>query len=92
MHFSSLPPSSRLELTDVIACRFSLIKILAIVGLIIVSLIITAGGVPTSDPTEYPIGFRCEFDRSDQYLWFNGRSADPLGPRLQTGTPRRSSS
>ncbi|BGP57759.1 hypothetical protein JCM8202v2_005406 [Rhodotorula sphaerocarpa] len=37
---------------------FSLIKILAIVGLIIVSLIITAGGVPTSDPTEYPIGFR----------------------------------
>jgi amino acid transporter len=40
-------------------CRFSLIKILAILGLIIVALIITAGGVPGSDPNEYPIGFRC---------------------------------
>ncbi|GAA5886550.1 hypothetical protein JCM6882_001684 [Rhodosporidiobolus microsporus] len=37
---------------------FSLVKIVAILGLIICALIITAGGVPTSDPTEYPIGFR----------------------------------
>ncbi|GAA5866231.1 hypothetical protein JCM8547_007211 [Rhodosporidiobolus lusitaniae] len=37
---------------------FSVIKITAILGLIILALIITAGGVPTSDPAEYPIGFR----------------------------------
>ncbi|GAA5984516.1 hypothetical protein JCM11641_007008 [Rhodosporidiobolus odoratus] len=37
---------------------FSLIKIVTILGLIICALIITAGGVPASDPAEYPIGFR----------------------------------
>ncbi|GAA6021249.1 hypothetical protein JCM10207_002588 [Rhodosporidiobolus poonsookiae] len=37
---------------------FSLVKIVTILGLILCALIITAGGVPTSDPTEYPIGFR----------------------------------
>ncbi|GAA6044046.1 hypothetical protein JCM8097_001390 [Rhodosporidiobolus ruineniae] len=37
---------------------FALVKILAVIGLIICALIITAGGVPESDPTQYPIGFR----------------------------------
>ncbi|BGP27025.1 amino acid transmembrane transporter [Rhodotorula toruloides] len=37
---------------------FALIKIVTLLGLIIVALIITAGGVPTSNPSEYPIGFR----------------------------------
>jgi amino acid transporter len=37
---------------------FSLIKIVALLGLMILSIIITAGGVPGSDPNEYPIGFR----------------------------------
>ncbi|GAA6044039.1 hypothetical protein JCM8097_001383 [Rhodosporidiobolus ruineniae] len=37
---------------------FSLIKVTAVLGLIICALIITAGGVPSSDPLEYPIGFR----------------------------------
>ncbi|GAA6030998.1 hypothetical protein JCM8097_008979 [Rhodosporidiobolus ruineniae] len=37
---------------------FSLIKVTAVLGLIICALIITAGGVPSSDPAEYPIGFR----------------------------------
>lgn len=41
------------------ANRFALIKIVTLLGLIIVALVITAGGVPTSDPAEYPIGFRC---------------------------------
>ncbi|GAA5976310.1 hypothetical protein JCM5350_001416 [Sporobolomyces pararoseus] len=37
---------------------FSLIKITALLGLMLLSIIITAGGVPGSDPNEYPIGFR----------------------------------
>ncbi|BGO94857.1 hypothetical protein NBRC10512_002524 [Rhodotorula toruloides] len=37
---------------------FALLKIITLLGLILVALIITAGGVPTSDPSEYPIGFR----------------------------------
>ncbi|GAA5964555.1 hypothetical protein JCM8115_003920 [Rhodotorula mucilaginosa] len=49
---------------------FSLIKILAILGLIIVALIITAGGVPGSDPNEYPIGFR--YWRSEPFKQLNG--------------------
>ncbi|GAA5863082.1 hypothetical protein JCM3774_001415 [Rhodotorula dairenensis] len=49
---------------------FSLIKILAILGLIIVALIITAGGIPGSDPNEYPIGFR--YWRSEPFKQMNG--------------------
>ncbi|GAA5984787.1 hypothetical protein JCM10908_003504 [Rhodotorula pacifica] len=49
---------------------FSLIKILAILALIIVALIITAGGVPGSDPAEYPIGFR--YWHSEPFKQLNG--------------------
>lgn len=42
--------------------RFALLKIVTLLGLILVALIITAGGVPGSDPAEYPIGFRCSSD------------------------------
>ncbi|CEQ40889.1 SPOSA6832_02557, partial [Sporobolomyces salmonicolor] len=37
---------------------FSLIKIITLLGLMILSIIITSGGVPNSDPSYYPIGFR----------------------------------
>ncbi|GAA6063057.1 hypothetical protein JCM10212_003002 [Sporobolomyces blumeae] len=37
---------------------FSLIKIVTLLGLMLLSIIITTGGVPGSDPAEYPIGFR----------------------------------
>ncbi|GAA5873835.1 hypothetical protein JCM1840_002086 [Sporobolomyces johnsonii] len=37
---------------------FSLIKIITLLGLMLLSIIITSGGIPNSDPSYYPIGFR----------------------------------
>lgn len=67
--------------------RFALIKIVTLLGLILVALIITAGGVPTSDPSEYPIGFRCP---SISPLSLSFVRADKVGEQI--GTKCRSNS
>lgn len=65
------------RLTSTFSRRFSLIKIITLVGLILLGIIITSGGVPGADP----IGFRC----ASLSLPFLAPAERLLTPR----TPRR---
>lgn len=51
---ASAASSALVDFFSLFSCRFSILKIITIIGLILLGIIITAGGVPGTDP----IGFR----------------------------------